>query len=231
MKKLILVIISIIIISPLMAQQTTDTVSQVQSKRGIIYGLNFLTSIMNDNQRLSALTSIPNINQVNMGFDFIFGYSTNKGFEYTMDIGLETWTNIRNNKQIATTSGLYSFNLGYKIEFCEKAKLSIVPRLGIGWNFNSLNYSEVTNRDISFSELSKYTWNVDQYTNFYVPAALEIHYKTSKTTSMVIGAEYRYFFYTGSVDVFQTNQQIYDFPKFTANQLSFKIGYTKLFKL
>lgn len=229
MKKLFLLIISVIIFWPLMAQETTNVANNENSKKGFISGLNFLTSTLSDNAKLSSLTEINDINQVNMGFDLILGYSTNMGFEYTMDIGLEMWNNKQNNKKITSISGLYSLNIGYRIEFPEKTKLAIVPRIGIGWNFNSLYYAEVKDTDITFNELSQYSWNVDQYANFYVPASLELRYKTSKTTSVVLGAEYRYYINYGDVKVLQTSQKISDFPKFSANELSFKLGYISIF--
>lgn len=228
MKKLLLIIISIILFSPLMAQETNNDENQARKKSGFIYGMNFLTSTMNDNKELNFLTGINNINQVNMGVDFIVGYSSKIGMEYTFDFGFESWMTKQNNKQLSSMSGLYSFNVGYRIEFCKKAKLAIVPRVGIGWNFNSLNYAEVADRNIDYSELSKYSWNVDQFTNFYVPLSLELRYKTNRTSSIVLGAEYRYFFNYGDIQVMQTNQRVVGFPQFSANELSFKLGYVKI---
>lgn len=221
MKKIVFLILSIIIISPSMAQDSSE--KDYKSKRGFITSYSFTTSIQNDNKLLSVITDIDNINLVNMGFDFKIGHSTSKGFEYSLVAAFEFWNNKQNNKQLNSLSSLLNLNFGYGIAFCDN--LSIVPSLGIGWNPNTLNYSNVTDKDISYNELSLYSWNVEINNNFYVPASLEIRYRTSKYNYFILGAEYRYFFHYGNTKVFQTSQRVYDFPRFSANELAFKIGF------
>lgn len=226
MKKTLVLILSLFAFNATFSQDTDSQENERDnnSRRKGIYEINFITSTLNENSRLNNLTGINDINLVNMGVEVVLGYSTSMGFEYTFTIGAEGWTNKTNNKQIVSLSGLYGANFGYRLALCKNEKFTITPRLGIGWNVNTLNYAEVSNRDIFYSELSQYSWQVNQYNNFYVPAALNLQYSPSKGFAILLGAEYRYFFYHGDMHVANTYQKVKDFPQFSANQLSFKLG-------
>lgn len=229
MKRLFILTAILFFVAPVFAQEenVTDT-SECKSSIGGIVGVSFSTSTMNDNSMLSNKLGIDDINKVNIGLDYYVGIATKKGFEYTLGVGFEGWNNEQNNKQLQVFSGLLNLNAAYRFEFGKKKSFAIVPRVGIGWNFNALNYAEEVDRSIVMDELSLYSWSVEQNCNFYIPASLELRYLIGKGTFFTLGAEYRYNFYYGNTYVMNTHQKVLDFPEIGNNKLMFRIGITSL---
>lgn len=229
MKRFFILTVILFFALPIFAQEEkiTDT-SECKSSIGGIFGINFSTSTMNNNSKLSNKLGIDDINKVNMGFDYYVGIATKKGFEYTLGFGFEGWNNEQNNKRFLSSSCLLNLNAAYRFEFGKKKSFAIVPRVGIGWNFNALNYAEELDRNIVMDELSLYSWSVEQRSNFYIPASLELRFLIGKNTFFTLGAEYRYNFYYGNTYVMNTHQKVSDFPEFGNNKLMFRIGITSL---
>lgn len=220
MKKLITLIAALLLVAPVFSQEK-DSLKMVTS-------FYLSSSTLNNNQTLSTLCGVDNINSYNLGFGYQIGMLTPNGFEYVWDFAGELWNNEQNNNQLASASTLMSFNVGYKlISFGKKAKYSIVPKVGIGWNTNVLHFSSALNQDLYLHELNSHSWAVHQNANFYIPIGLEF-----RRNSLIIGAEYRYTFHYGNTYTFNgfnywfdTDQKIIGFPKFASNRLMFKIGF------
>lgn len=190
-----------------------------------IAGLSFTGSFLNNNNKLSQKLEMSKINGFNYGMIFQFGGRTNFGLEIVGDIGLEGYNNESNSKTLHSISSYLSLNFGYPIISVCKDKFMVVPRVGIGWNTNSLNYSQTTSKDIPFDEIGGYSWTASQYNNFYAPFGLDFRFRMDKDTYFIIGGEYRYNFYYGDTYLSYSKQKISDFPKFGLNNVVIKIGF------
>jgi hypothetical protein len=203
---------------------TTFFDGSCHKKSSGLFGLSFTGSFINNNDDLSNRLEMNKINGFNYGMVIQFGGRTNFGLEIVGDIGLEGYQNESNSKSLYSLSSFLSLNFGYPVVSVCKDKFMIVPRVGIGWNTNYLNYTQTTSKDIPLEEIGGYSWAVSQYYNFYAPFGLDFRFKIDKDTYFVVGGEYRYNFYYGNTYLSYSKQKVYDFPDFGLNNVSIKIG-------
>lgn len=189
-----------------------------------IVGLSLIGSFVNNNNKLSQKLGMDKINGFNYGILLQFGGRTNFGLEIVGDLDIEGYNNESNSKSLNSLSEYLSLNFGYPVIRLCKDRFMVVPRVGIGWNYNNLNYTQTTSRDLTINEMGGYTWAASQYYNFFAPFGLEFRFRMEKGTYFMIGGEYRYNFYYGDTYLSYSKQKISDFPDFGLNNVAIKIG-------
>lgn len=190
-----------------------------KTARGIS-GFNLNGSFLNDNKALNNVLGMRDINNFNFGFEFKFGVVTKFNLETTFDFGFEGGTNKSNNRQLNSQSAFLSLNVGYPI-INYKEKFMIVPRVGVGYNGNSLNYVRTSDNNLTIATIAGNAWTVDNYT-FYVPLGLEFRFG-GNSTYFTLGGEYRYAFYNSDTYLSLSKQKVSDFPAFGLNNIAIKL--------
>lgn len=212
-------------------QNSNSLFSNQTSKRrkvqAFIIGLNMDFSILNYNERLNSLLDMNGIDKLNVGGDFSLGGRLRNGMEFKFIYGVESIINRTSNKKLSSISNIGLLTLGYDYRIKDD-KYIIVPYSGVGYNLTNLLYSQTYDREISFEELKESSWAVLSH-NWFIPLGVEFRYRLLPISYLSLGVEYRFNIYNSGAMLPNTFQKVYDFPKFTINNLAIKIGLTGVF--
>lgn len=192
-----------------------------------LIGFGATVSFLNENGKLNRLLSMDGINQVNGGVDFEIGVRSKINLEIIYNFGIESTINKSNNKTLSSQSSYCALDFGYPVNIV-KDKFEVVPNIGFGFNSTQMQYSAVSDKDITYEELMKNTWSLSS-NSFYIPVRLDLRFKIRRTSYITLGAEYRLNLYSDKPYLPFTNQQVIDFPKFRINDVAIKFGILRMF--
>lgn len=184
-------------------------------------------STLNNNSTLNTLLGMKGINNINIGGDIYLGRRFGFGMELKGAFAMESLINRTDKKKLHSVSTIGVITCGYPFRIKED-KYMVVPYLGLGFNVTELEYSQTSNRAISFEELKDNSWAVYS-NNIFIPLGLEFRYRLLSVSYLSFGLEYRFNIYNSGAMLPNTRQKVYDFPEFSINNLGIKIGLTGIF--
>jgi len=201
--------------------------SNKKSISASITGINLIFSTLNNNSNLNSLLGMKGINNINVGGDISLGLRFHFGIELKGSFAMERLMNKADNKKLRSVSTIGALSFAYPFRI-KADKYMILPYSGLGFNSTKFEYSQTTNRSISFEELKANSWEVYS-NNLFIPLGVEFLYRLLPVSYLSFGVEYRFNVYNSGAMLPNTRQKVYDFPKFTINNLGIKIGLTGIF--